>query len=106
MLDFIGMVITAALMVLFVNVLTTFMDITRVAKIALAAVIGVWIGLAAAVAGAGWLPIARPGGAGAVAAEGRGRAPHHRNHGLESVWRCRPRAGNCLRHHLVEGFGL
>src|SRR5262245_56240915 len=56
MLDFIGMVITATLMVLFVNVLTTFMDVTRVAKVALAAVIGVWIGLAAAVAGAGWLP--------------------------------------------------
>jgi len=60
MLDFVGMVITAALMVLFVNVLTTFMDISRVAKVALAAVIGVWIGLAAAVAGAGWLPISRP----------------------------------------------
>jgi hypothetical protein len=60
MLDFIGMVITATVMVLFVNVLTTFMDISRVAKLALAAVIGVWIGLAAAAAGAGWLPIARP----------------------------------------------
>jgi len=60
MLDFIGMVITAALMVLFVNVLTTFMDVSRVAKVTLAAVIGVWIGLAAAVAGAGWLPISRP----------------------------------------------
>src|SRR5262245_65240959 len=60
MLDFIGMVITAALMVLVVNALTTFMDVSRVAKVTLAAVIGVWIGLAAAVAGAGWLPIARP----------------------------------------------
>jgi hypothetical protein len=60
MLDFIGMVITAALMVLVVNALTAFMDITRVAKITLAAVIGVWIGLAAAVAGAGWLTISRP----------------------------------------------
>jgi hypothetical protein len=60
MLDFIGMVITAALMVLVVTTLITFMDIPRVAKITLAAVIGVWIGLAAAVAGAGWLPISRP----------------------------------------------
>jgi len=60
MLDFIGMVITAALMVLVVNALTAFMDVTRVAKITLAAVIGVWIGLAAAVAGAGWLTISRP----------------------------------------------
>src|SRR5215510_13683095 len=47
-------------MVLFVNTVTTFMDIPRVAKITLAAVIGVWIGLAAAAAGAGWVKIARP----------------------------------------------
>jgi hypothetical protein len=60
MLDFIGMVITATLMVLVVNTLTTFMDVSRAAKIALAIVAGVWIGLAAAAAGAGWLPISRP----------------------------------------------
>src|SRR5215475_8427823 len=60
MLDFIGMVITAALMVLFVNTLTNFMDASRVARMTLAAVIGVWIGLAAAAAGAGWVKIARP----------------------------------------------
>ena len=60
MLDFIGMVITAALMVLVVNALTTFMDVSRAAKITLAAVIGLWIGLAAAAAGAGWLLISRP----------------------------------------------
>jgi hypothetical protein len=60
MLDFIGMVITATVMVLFVNALTTFMDVSRGAKITLATVIGLWIGLAAAAAGAGWLPISRP----------------------------------------------
>jgi hypothetical protein len=60
MLDFIGMIVTAALMVLIVNTLTTFMDISRATRITLAAVSGVWIGLAAAVAGAGWLPISRP----------------------------------------------
>ena len=60
MLDFIGTVITAALMVLVVTVLTIFLDVSRVAKIALAAVIGVWIGLAAAVAEAGWLAGSRP----------------------------------------------
>jgi hypothetical protein len=60
MLDFIGMVITATLMVLVVNALITFMDVSRAAKITLAAVIGVWIGLAAAAAGAGWLTISRP----------------------------------------------
>jgi hypothetical protein len=60
MLDFVGMVITAALMVLVVNALTTFMDVSRAAKTTLAAVIGVWIGIAAATAGAGWLTISRP----------------------------------------------
>src|SRR5437660_11395283 len=60
MLDFIGMVITAALMVLVVNALTTFIDVSRAAKITLAAVIGVWVGLAAAAAGVGWLTISRP----------------------------------------------
>jgi hypothetical protein len=60
MLDFIGTVITAALMVVIVNALTIFMDVSRAAKIALAAVIGVWIGLAAAVAQAGWLAGSRP----------------------------------------------
>ena len=40
MLDFIGRVITAAL-ILLVNALTTFMDVSRVAKITLAALIGV-----------------------------------------------------------------
>jgi len=44
MLDFIGMVITATLMVLVVNALTTFINVSRVAKITLASVIGVWIG--------------------------------------------------------------
>jgi hypothetical protein len=60
MLDFVGTVVTAALMMLIVNGLITFMDISRAAKITLAAVIGVWIGLAAAVAGAGWVAISRP----------------------------------------------
>jgi hypothetical protein len=60
MLDFIGMVITATLMVLVVNTLITFMDVPRVAKVTLAAVFGVWIGLAAAAAAAGWLLISRP----------------------------------------------
>jgi hypothetical protein len=60
MLDFIGLIITTALMVLVVNTLTIFIDASRAAKVTLAAIIGVWIGLAAAVAEAGWLSIARP----------------------------------------------
>jgi hypothetical protein len=60
MLDFIGLVITAALMVLIVNTLIIFMDASRAARITLAAAIGVWIGFAAAAAAAGWLTISRP----------------------------------------------
>ncbi len=60
LLDFIGLIITTALMVLVVNTLTIFIDLSRAAKVTLAAVIGVWIGLAAAAAEAGWLPISRP----------------------------------------------
>ena len=60
MLDFIGLIITPALMVVVVNTLIIFIDASRAAKVTLAAVIGLWIGLAAAVAEAGWLPISRP----------------------------------------------
>jgi hypothetical protein len=60
MLDFIGLIITTALMVAVVNTLIIFIDASRAAKVTLAAVIGLWIGLAAAVAEAGWLPISRP----------------------------------------------
>jgi len=60
MLDFIGLIITTALMVVVVNTLIIFIDASRAAKVTLAVVIGLWIGLAAAVAEAGWLPISRP----------------------------------------------
>src|SRR5256885_15544546 len=60
MLDFIGTIVTAALMVLVVNALITFMDIPRSAKLTLAALIGLWIGLAAATAAAGMLAISKP----------------------------------------------
>src|SRR5688500_7849977 len=60
MLDFIGTIITAALMMLVVSALITFMDMPRSAKLTLAALIGLWIGLAAAVAAAGMLAISKP----------------------------------------------
>src|SRR5262245_34589474 len=60
MLDFMGLIITTALMVLVVNTLTIFIDASRAAKVTFAAAIGVWIGLAAAAAEAGWLSISRP----------------------------------------------
>lgn len=60
MLDFIGTIVTATLMVLALNALITFMDIPRSAKLSLATVAGLWIGLSAAVASAGMLAISKP----------------------------------------------
>ena len=57
MLDFVGMVVIPALMVFAVNALIVFMDIPRRAKLILAASAGLWIGLDAAAASAGWLAI-------------------------------------------------
>ena len=60
MLDFIGTIATATLMVLIVNAVIVFMAIPRGAKVTLAGILGVWIGLAAAAGAAGWIAIARP----------------------------------------------
>jgi hypothetical protein len=60
MLDFLGYIATATIMVLAVNAMLTFMDMPRSAKLFLAAVAGLWIGVCAGAAVAGWLAIARP----------------------------------------------
>lgn len=60
MLDFLGIIATTALMVFAVNALITFMDIPRSAKLTLAAIAGLWIGLSAAAASAGWIAISAP----------------------------------------------
>jgi hypothetical protein len=60
MLDFIGIIVAATLMTLIVNAVTTFMDIPRSAKLMLAAVAGLWIGLSAAAGAAGMLTISKP----------------------------------------------
>jgi len=60
MLDFIGIIVAATLMTFIVNAVTTFMDVPRSTKLTLAAVAGLWIGLAAAAASAGMLTISRP----------------------------------------------
>jgi hypothetical protein len=60
MLDFVGTIVTAALMTVVVNALITFMDIGRAAKLVLAGIAGLWIGLAAAAAASGWLAVSRP----------------------------------------------
>ncbi len=60
MLDFLGTITTAALMMVVVNAIVTFMPIGRTAKIALAGIAGIWIGFAAAAAASGWLATFKP----------------------------------------------
>ena len=60
MLDFVGTIVTAGLTVFVVTALLVFMDISRNAKLTLAALLGLWIGIAAAAGAAGWLAIPRP----------------------------------------------
>lgn len=60
MLDFIGTVVTVAIMMVAFNGVITFMDISRGAKLTLAVFIGLWIGLAAAAGAAGFIAISRP----------------------------------------------
>jgi hypothetical protein len=60
MLDFVGTIVTAGLTVFVVTALLVFMDISRSAKLTVAGLLGLWIGLAAAASAAGWLSIARP----------------------------------------------
>ena len=60
MLDFLGFIVTAALMVLAVNAVITFMDVSPSAKLTLATLAGLWIGLAAAAGSAGMIAISKP----------------------------------------------
>ena len=60
MLDFIGTVVTATLMVFAVNAVIVFMDIPRFAKLMLALASGLWIGLSAAAGAAGMIATSRP----------------------------------------------
>ncbi|OFW98172.1 MAG: hypothetical protein A3D94_19295 [Alphaproteobacteria bacterium RIFCSPHIGHO2_12_FULL_66_14] len=60
MLDFVGTIATAALTVFVVGALLIFMDISRNAKLALAALFGLWIGVAAAAAASGVMATSQP----------------------------------------------
>jgi hypothetical protein len=60
MLDFLGFIATAALMVLAVNAVITFMDVSPNAKLILATLAGLWIGIAAAAGSAGMIAISKP----------------------------------------------
>src|SRR5262252_933274 len=60
MLDFVGTVLTAALMTFIINALVTYLDIGHGMKLGIAGIAGFWIGLAAAAGASGWLAISRP----------------------------------------------
>ena len=60
MLDFLGTILTATLMVVVVNALVTYLEIGRSAKLTLAGIAGLWIGLAGAASASGWFTIAKP----------------------------------------------
>jgi len=60
MLDLAGTVGTAGLMVFITSALTIFLDISRGAKLALSAIMGLWIGVCAAAAAAGVVATSRP----------------------------------------------
>jgi hypothetical protein len=60
MVDLLGIAFTAALIVFAVATLLAYMDIPRVTKAWFAAIVGIWVGIAAAAAAAGWLSISRP----------------------------------------------
>ena len=60
MVDFLGTIVTAALMVVVVNALVVYLEIARSAKLVLAGTCGLWIGVAAAASASGWLTISGP----------------------------------------------
>src|SRR5207302_6119567 len=60
MLDFLGTVVTTALVVFVVSSLLVFMVASRATKLALGVALGLWVGIAAAASASGWLTIARP----------------------------------------------
>jgi hypothetical protein len=60
MLDLAGTIAAAGLMVFITSTLTIFLDISRGAKLALSAIMGLWIGGSAAAAAAGVIATSRP----------------------------------------------
>jgi hypothetical protein len=60
MLDFLGTVATASLIVFVISTLVVFMDVARSTKLVLAIALGLWVGIAAAGGGAGWMASTRP----------------------------------------------
>ena len=60
MLDFLGTVATATLIVFVISSLLVFLEASRSTKLVMAAVLGLWVGIAAAGGAAGWTAATRP----------------------------------------------
>jgi hypothetical protein len=60
MLDFLGTVATTTLIVFVISTLLVFLDVSHATKIIMAALLGLWVGIATAGSAAGWAAFARP----------------------------------------------
>jgi hypothetical protein len=60
MLDFLGTVATISLTIFIIATLLAVIDLSRKTKIVMAALLGLWVGIAAAGSAAGWAAVARP----------------------------------------------
>ena len=60
MLDFLGTIATVALTIFIIATLLAVLDVSRESKIVMAALLGLWVGIATAGSAAGWAAMARP----------------------------------------------
>jgi hypothetical protein len=60
MIDFLGTVATAALIVFVISALLVYLEAPRATKLVIGGLLGLWVGIATAGSAAGWAAIARP----------------------------------------------
>lgn len=60
MLDFLGTIATVALTIFIISTLLAFLDVSRQTKIVMAALLGLWVGIATAGSAAGWAALTKP----------------------------------------------
>ena len=60
MLDFLGTIATVALTIFIISTLLAVLDVSRGTKIVMAALLGLWVGVATAGSAAGWAALTKP----------------------------------------------
>jgi hypothetical protein len=60
MLDFLGIIATAGLTIFIIGTLLAVLDVSRKTKIVMAALLGLWVGVATAGSAAGWAALTKP----------------------------------------------